>query len=640
MSNPAIVVIAFNRDKSLKRLLDSIANATYFSDQITLHISIDGSENPEVKVVAENFDWKYGEKVIDLKTENLGLLKHVLECGSLTEVYGTIIVLEDDLVVAPNFYNYAIDAQSFYLDDQRIAGVSLYSYSSEENNFYPFEPLRNETDIHFIQIASSWGQSWNISQWNMFKSWIAENRTGMEHLLPNYIIKWGENSWKKLFVNYMIATNRYFVFPNISYSTNFDEEGTHASNLGLFQVQLNGGLNKLKFSPFSETKAIYDVYFELEASSMKLLNHSLNNYKFDVDLYGSKPMNFSDSEMILTTHRGLRPIMSFGAKMKPLIQNIEFEIVGKEIGLYNKADVILSQPKRFLSLNSSPVRINQYSALKKQELEIITLVIPVNYSNLEELEVTLSTIPTDRFYEINLLVSCSQNSADFVEKFLKQARVYTEIVTLDSNDFGHLLRKGLQACRTDYCGWIQAGMKLNVIQLEGLASVFRGMAQVQIIRGVHENRSKKSAIANYRWTPNHAIIYKEKIATINSELIIWRKSLFPNIEGVLKNNSGVLFIELLKVNPIYVIDLKLGDFNGKEPLFKVDEQEVVRTFQDQGFHSKNILKIILRPILRPIFRSLFIRNVPIFRLLYKEMEKLPLIIRYDDKHDSFYLDNY
>ena len=45
MIKPAIIVIAYNREESLKRLLTSLNNAIYESDDITLIISIDKSDN-------------------------------------------------------------------------------------------------------------------------------------------------------------------------------------------------------------------------------------------------------------------------------------------------------------------------------------------------------------------------------------------------------------------------------------------------------------------------------------------------------------------------------------------------------------------------------------------------------------------
>ena len=90
MTEPAIVVIAYNRVVPLKRLLNSLSKAVYPSANITLHISIDASNIPAVAAVAENFEWKHGQKIVEVKKERRGLLRHVLECGDLTAKYDAI----------------------------------------------------------------------------------------------------------------------------------------------------------------------------------------------------------------------------------------------------------------------------------------------------------------------------------------------------------------------------------------------------------------------------------------------------------------------------------------------------------------------------------------------------------------------
>ena len=104
---PAIVVVAYNRDKALKRLLNSLESADYsgFSD-ITLVISIDKSDSTEVIETAEAFSWEQGEKRVITHPERLGLKKHILGLGDLTAEFGSIIMLEDDLFVSPLLYHY------------------------------------------------------------------------------------------------------------------------------------------------------------------------------------------------------------------------------------------------------------------------------------------------------------------------------------------------------------------------------------------------------------------------------------------------------------------------------------------------------------------------------------------------------
>ncbi|MFN8396224.1 MAG: hypothetical protein U0176_16455 [Bacteroidia bacterium] len=82
---PAIVVTAWNRPRSLQRLLSSIS-AAFIPKGTTLHISIDAFQYPDVVDLAQKFHWPFGEKVVEAHPERLGLQRHVLHCGACAAV--------------------------------------------------------------------------------------------------------------------------------------------------------------------------------------------------------------------------------------------------------------------------------------------------------------------------------------------------------------------------------------------------------------------------------------------------------------------------------------------------------------------------------------------------------------------------
>lgn len=639
MSELAIVVIAYNREKSLQRLLKSIALGHFPSEDITLHISIDASENKSVYQVATDFEWKFGRKIIDQKPERLGLLKHVLSCGELTKQYDSIVVLEDDLIVAPGFYHYAQKANSYYSEEEKIGGVSLFAYPIEENNFYPFQPIHDDSDVHFIQVASSWGQSWTKTQWLNFKAWLNENQQGKEQLLPAYVQKWGANSWKKLFINYLIDTDRYFVFPSVSYSSNFEEEGTHASQTGLFQVSMNFSDSNPRLKKWSDSNSIYDAYFELIPSAIKRLIPEFENFDFEVDLYGEKPIDQLKHKFLLTTRKGKSPIRTFGAQMKPLIQNVLFELEGDEIGLYRKEDLLPTEENRFLSLNTSSIQLTQGAEVHRQLSQQVTLVIPVLSDTLNELKKTVLAIKSDRFYQCTFLVSCPHEIKVEVEAIVQHLPVSVEIISSSGSNLNELLRFGLASVQTDYCGWMQAGMTVDPAKMEQVARIFREMSQVQMLHGIEEKVDETNYLklntSRYRWTAQIANLKKHEAARMRTEFVFWRKSL-TSAETISNLSSGSLFIELLKLNPLYVLALNLGSFNYINA-HEILSKEVVAEMLNSPLY---LPKSGMRSIARVFFRPWFYSNVPIFRLFYKEMEKLPMVIRYDFQHKNYYLDNY
>ena len=336
---PAIVVASYNRPKSLNRLLNSIKKASFSDkDNIPLVISIDKADNPDVIELAEKFDWTFGEKIIIRQTEHLGLKKHILKCGDLTARFEAVIVLEDDLVVAPYFYEYALQARNFYGSDDRVAGISLYAYAIAESCFYPFIPIDDGYDNYFMQIASSWGQLWTKTQWDGFSSWMAlgsEDTAGK--LFPEYLSHWGEQSWKKLYIKYLISNNLYFVFPRYSLTTNFEDRGVHATSKGLYQVPLSLEPKVYMFCSLDSSQSRYDAWFEIEPEILKNKVELLKDYNFTVDLYGKKQK--SSAELFLTTKEGENPVYSCSGEMIPLVQNVISHIPGNQINLLNRKDL-------------------------------------------------------------------------------------------------------------------------------------------------------------------------------------------------------------------------------------------------------------------------------------------------------------
>jgi glycosyltransferase involved in cell wall biosynthesis len=221
--NIPIVIPAYNRVECLERLLNSLNKASY-NIEVKLILSIDGGGTEGVIKTADSFNWKHGVKEIIKHKVNLGLRNHILQCGRLSNQYDGIILLEDDLYVASNFYNYTIKMQQFYKDTSEIAGVALYSHSYNETACLPFTAIEDGFDVFFMQIACSWGQCWLSSQWNDFDEWYQINKNidlKVGESLPPDVRLWPDSSWKKYKIKYLIEKNKFYVYPRSSYSTNF-----------------------------------------------------------------------------------------------------------------------------------------------------------------------------------------------------------------------------------------------------------------------------------------------------------------------------------------------------------------------------------------------------------------------------------
>ncbi|WLE95567.1 MAG: hypothetical protein QTN59_12860 [Candidatus Electrothrix communis] len=334
---PAIVVVGFNRLHTLERLLDSLLVADYPSGKkIPLIISLDYCVEEganQVKEFADSVHWPYGSKEIILHSCRLGLKEHILRCGDLTEKYDSVIVLEDDLFVSPAYYRYSIDALKFFQDDDRIAGISLYSHKSNPCLYRDFEPLHGGGDNYFLQFASSWGQVWSRKHWRDFRDWYDQGQVvHVDDPLPDEVIAWPETSWLKFFIKYMVVCDKFFVYPRVSLSTNFGDPGTHFRGyISFFQVPILTQGKKYNFISLCDSLAVYDAFFELFP---EVLNKIIEKYRVEdyaVDLYGKKSPAKVGAAKVLTTQQCELFDHSYGKKMVPLLLNVIFNIPGEGI---------------------------------------------------------------------------------------------------------------------------------------------------------------------------------------------------------------------------------------------------------------------------------------------------------------------
>lgn len=329
----AICVISYNRPLSTKRCLEAINKAYYGDDSVDLIISIDYSGQNDVEKVANNFNWKYGEKRVVAHSKNLGLRKHVLSCGDFTQEYDGLIVLEDDIFVAPSFFQYAKSCVNEYFENESIAGISLYSFHINYHNFLPFTPETSDSDVFLMQNAQSWGQIWMKKQWNAFKIWYENNSDQFPEMphLPRSICRW-EKSWLKYHTRYCIEEKKYFVYPYVSQSTCFSDVGEH-TNISNTLMQVPIGRN-IKSNYRLNPTIKYDAFFENMALP-EFMGYRSN--ETCIDLYGEKDNRENKRYWLSRKIMDFGIVKSFALELKPIENNILFDIKGSGIFLYDTA---------------------------------------------------------------------------------------------------------------------------------------------------------------------------------------------------------------------------------------------------------------------------------------------------------------
>ncbi|MCR4656297.1 MAG: glycosyltransferase [Lachnospiraceae bacterium] len=371
MDGTAIVVIAYNRVKPLKRLIDSLLMADYPAGKdIPLIISIDKSDNREIIKVAEEFEWKYGKKRIATHEEQLGLKKHVLECGDYSREYGSVILLEDDLFVMRDFYNFALSALDHTKDDEKTGGVSLYSHRLNVHAREDFSAIDDGFDNYYMQFASSWGQAYTKAQWQGFRDWLENKESLPGDGIPENVRSWSESSWLKFNIAYLIEKNMYFLYPRSSMTTNFMSKGEHSSSEN-FDLQVPLGIfsgKQYRFSKTNDSGSKYDAFFENTALRELISERlSLPRKELVIDLYGCRGVIEGKRYLLSSEALPFRILKSYGRSLRPVDANIIYDIEGESLFLYDTKETAKA-PK----LDKAERCLYNYRALSmKKMLEII-----------------------------------------------------------------------------------------------------------------------------------------------------------------------------------------------------------------------------------------------------------------------------
>ena len=342
----AVVVVGYNRPFGLKRLILSLKEADYLSDKVDLVISIDkGKKQQEIIDICEKIKWDFGEKHIRIFNENLGLRKHIIKCGDLTNLYDAVVVLEDDITVSKYFYNYAKQAIERYRNNEKIAGISLYKHGIHPKSFRPFEPVNNGYDVFFMQYAQSWGQCWTREMWRKFRDWYKININYVpDDKTPDYVSKWNKQSWLKYYIKYTINSDRYFVYPYVSLSTNHSDVGEHCNySNNDFQVPLQEGKIIYRF-PDVDQGIKYDAFFE-RIGIEDIIFPELKGKKM-LDLYGLR-VSYEDSKYVISTNNlPYDIVMEIALKYRPHEVNCYNPVQGKGLYIYDLSSGIHKQKNK------------------------------------------------------------------------------------------------------------------------------------------------------------------------------------------------------------------------------------------------------------------------------------------------------
>ncbi len=164
-----IALFAFNRPSHLEQTLTALAVCPRAKES-DLTIFCDGPRSDQDTLLVQRArdiarTWAdsgaFGRVTIIKEPTNQGLARSVIT--GVTRILAesdTIIVLEDDLVVSPDFLEYMNDALSLYRDEPAV--ISIHGFTMNVNSPLP--------QTFFLRGADCWGWSTWRRGWELFES--------------------------------------------------------------------------------------------------------------------------------------------------------------------------------------------------------------------------------------------------------------------------------------------------------------------------------------------------------------------------------------------------------------------------------------------------------------------------------------
>lgn len=328
----AIVVVCYNRPTATRRLLDSLNVANYPHNNVPLIISVDCSGNEEMYELARSFEWKHGPKYSVIHTQRLGLKKHIYECGDYTEQFKGVIILEDDLFVAEDFYNYTVSAVDAYYNDNKVAGIALYADTMNGYVGLPLYYWYDGSDAFMMQSAITSGECFTDKMWKPFREWYNKNEDidPEPYYMPRTIKNW-HRAWSKYFNIYLVEKDLYFVHPHFSTTTNCGESGEHGNDINMIHSRMILGSKKWNFKSFADSIK-YDIYADFIGLGKYL---GIDDKDLCVDFYGDKANEQKQRYWLSPYRLPYRVIDKFALNLEPMEANVVYGLKGNDLFLYD-----------------------------------------------------------------------------------------------------------------------------------------------------------------------------------------------------------------------------------------------------------------------------------------------------------------
>ena len=255
--NAPILLFAYKRPAELRATIEAL-KANYLAPESDLFIFVDAprkaEDEPKVNEVRHMLDQLTGFKAIhrDYASENIGCADSIIRgVSQVLSQYPSAIIVEDDLITAPNFLNFMNQGLREHADNRQVYSVAGYTF--------PFErPADYSADAYLIPRHNPWGWAtwadrwasidWELTDYPAFERSKAQQkafnqggsdlatmlRKQVEGRIDAWDIRFGYNQFK---------AGGLTVYPTVSKVENigFGKEATHTNIFNRYKTQLDEG---------------------------------------------------------------------------------------------------------------------------------------------------------------------------------------------------------------------------------------------------------------------------------------------------------------------------------------------------------------------------------------------------------------
>jgi hypothetical protein len=268
-----VALFVYNRPEHTRRTVEMLATNLGATDT-DLYIYSDASKS-NADLIAVNEVRKYirqingfRQLIIVERAENFGLAQSIIQgVTELCNLYGRVIVLEDDLETSPYFLTFMNEALDYYVNTPEVMHISGCRY--------PIDSFGSE-DTFFLHVPLCWGWATWKRAWDTFEKDISVMRCFDRKMVKHFNFENTYTFWKQIELNKAGKINTWFVFwyaniflrgglslfPARSLVNNIgmDKSGTHRGNCKDYDVKLTATKINVTSISLSESVEGYELH--------------------------------------------------------------------------------------------------------------------------------------------------------------------------------------------------------------------------------------------------------------------------------------------------------------------------------------------------------------------------------------------